>query len=79
MCTETVRARKVDEFNDLIINLEQANMALDRYTWIVTDALPQTRQTIEESALTGVWATHNRDADIRLPASWYVIEKYAGF
>jgi len=54
-------------------------VAFDGYAGIVANALPQASQTIEECALARIRATDNRDAGIRLPASWNVVEKYAGF
>ncbi len=74
-----MRAWKVDELNDLMVNFEQSNVTFDGYAGIVTNALPQAGQTIEECALARIRATDNRDAGIWLPASWNVVEKYAGF
>ena len=74
-----MRARQVDELNDLVVNFEQSNMALDSYAGIVANALPQAGQTIEKCALARIRATDDRDAGICLPASWNVVEKYAGF
>ena len=79
MGAETMRARQVDELNDLTINFEQANVAFNRYAGIVANALSKTGQTIKKSTFARIRAANDRDAGIRLPASWNVIEKYAGF
>lgn len=79
MRAEAVGAGKVNQLDNLIINLEQANVTFDGHARIVTNALPQTGQAIEKRALSRIRTADNRDADIWLPASWNVVEKYAGF
>ena len=69
MGAETVRARQVDELNDLTINFEQANVAFNRYAGIVANALSKTGQTIKKSTFARIRAANDRDAGIRLPAS----------
>ncbi len=79
MCAESVRARKVDELDGLVVRLQRSGVPLDRDARVIADALPQTSQTIEQSAFTGIRTADNRNAGDRAPAYGYVRYANSGF
>lgn len=68
-----MRARKVDQLQFYIVNFDFADVALDRDARVISDALSQAGQAIEESAFTGVRTADNRNAGVRLPAYGYLV------
>ena len=68
MSTETVRARKVNQFYSLAIGLQGADMPFDGNAGIIANTLPETRQSIEQSAFARIWTADDRNAGIGLPA-----------
>ena len=74
-----MRAWQVNEFEGDIVGLQQANVPLDRNARVVADTLAQTRQSIEECALTGIRTADNRNAGARRPVYGNVFYGYASF
>lgn len=68
-----MRARQIDQFDQYIVNFDVADMAFDRDTRVIADALPEPGQSIKECAFAGVRTTDNRNAGIRLPAYGYLV------
>jgi hypothetical protein len=68
MRAETMRAGQVDELDDAVISPEGADMLFDGDARVITDALSQARQAIEQCAFARIGATDNRNAGSRLPA-----------
>ena len=74
MRTQAMSAWQIDQLHRLAIELQLADMPFDGYAWVITDALPQAGQSIEERTFSAIGVADNRNAGIRLPASWYVVD-----
>ena len=76
---ERVRAGKVNELDATIIELGDADVPLNGYAWVVTNALVQSRQSIEQRALTAIRISDHRDAGIGLPTNRDLVDRDPGF
>ena len=59
-----MRTWQIDEFYRLVIDLEDADVALNRNARVIADALFQTRQTVKQCALAGIRIANDRDAGV---------------
>ena len=63
-----MRARQVNQFDRYVIHTNRADVAFNSDARVITDALPQSRQSIEYRALATVGIADHRYAGSGLPA-----------
>jgi hypothetical protein len=68
MCAQGVGAGQVDEFDRTVADLHRTDVTFHGYARIVTDALPEAGQSIEERAFARIRISDHRNAGVCAPA-----------